>query len=45
MFLQLVSDLSNEIEMIVGVDGNPWFKRAYVGKFLGLKDRAISKRP
>ena len=37
MSLQLVSDLSNEIETIVDVDGNPWFKRAHVGKFLGLK--------
>ena len=25
MSLQLVSDLSNEIETTVDVDGNPWF--------------------
>ena len=38
MSLQLVSDLSNEIETIVGVDGNLWFKRAHVGKYLDIKD-------
>ena len=30
--------------MIVDVDGNPWFKRAYVGKFLELKDIELSAR-
>ena len=38
MSLQLVSDLSNETETIVGVDGNLWFKRAHVGKYLDIKD-------
>ena len=38
MSLQLVNDLSNEIEAIVDVDGNLWFKRTHVGKFLGLGD-------
>ena len=37
MSLQSVSDLSNEIETIVDVDGNLWFKQTHVGKFLGLK--------
>ena len=38
MSLQLVSDLSNETETIVDVDGNLWFKRAHVGKYLDIKD-------
>ena len=36
--LQLVSDLSNEIETIVDVDQNIWFKLANVGKYLDIKD-------
>ena len=38
MPLQLVSDLSNEIETMVDVDGNLWFNRAHVGKYLDIKD-------
>ena len=38
MYLHSVSDLSNEIETIVNVDGNLWFKRAHVGKYLGIRD-------
>ena len=38
MPLQSVSDLSNEIEMIVDVDGNLWFKRAHVRKYLGIRN-------
>ena len=37
MSLQSVSDFPSEVETIVDVDGNPWFKRAHVGKFLGFK--------
>ena len=36
--MQLVSNLSNEIETIVDIDRNLWFKRAHVGKYLGIKD-------
>ena len=38
MSLQLVSDLSNEIETIADVHRNLWFKRAHVGKYLGIRD-------
>ena len=38
MSLQLVSDLSNEIEAIVDVDGNLWFKRADLRKYLDIKN-------
>ena len=31
-----ISDLGAEIEIIVDTNGNPWFKRAHVGKFLDL---------
>ena len=37
MSFQLVSNLSNEIETIVDENGNPWFKRAHVGRFLEIK--------
>ena len=36
--LQLVSDLSNEIGAIVDVDGNLWFKRADLRKYLDIKN-------
>ena len=36
--LQLVSNLSNEIETIVDVEGNLWFKRARDGKYLGIRN-------
>ena len=36
--LHLVSNLSNEIETIVDIDRNLWFKRAHVRKYLGIKD-------
>ena len=36
MSLQLVINLSNEIETIADVDKILWFKRAHVEKFLGL---------
>ena len=42
MFLQSVSDLSNEIETIVDVDGNLWFKQTHVENFLGLKHSGTS---
>ena len=32
----------DQIEVIVDADGNPWFKRAHVGKFLGLKKILMS---
>ena len=38
MSLQLVSDLSNEIETIADVHRNLWFKRVHVGKYLGIRD-------
>ena len=38
MSLQLISDFSNEIEMIADAHGNLWFKRAHVGKYLGIRD-------
>ena len=38
MSLQLVSDLSNEIEAIVDVDENLWFKRADLRKYLDIKN-------
>ena len=37
MSLQLVSNLSNEIETIADVVGNLWFKQTRMGKFLSLK--------
>ena len=36
--LQSVSDLSNEIETIADADGNLWFKRAHVGKYLEIRN-------
>ena len=33
-----------EIEVIVDENGNPWFKRAHVGKFLNLEDIRTSTR-
>ena len=38
MSFQLVSNLSNEIETIVDVDRNIWFKRAYVRKYLDIRN-------
>ena len=38
MSLQLVNNLSNEIETIVDVDRNSWFKRVHVEKFWGIED-------
>ena len=38
MSLQSVSDLSNEIEKIVHVDRNLWFKQAHVGKDLSIRN-------
>ena len=38
MSLQSVSDLSNEIETIVYVDENIWFKQAHVGEYLGIRN-------
>ena len=38
MSLQLVSNLSNETETILDADGNLWFKRAHVGKYLGTRN-------
>ena len=38
MSLQLVNNLSNEIETIVDVDRNSWFKRVHFEKFWGIED-------
>ena len=38
MSLQLVNNLSNEIETIVDVDRNSWFKRVLVENFFGIED-------
>ena len=37
MSLQSFSDLSNEIETIVDVDENLWFRRAHAGKYLRIR--------
>ena len=38
MSLQLVNNLSNEIETILDVDRNSWFKRVHVEKCWGIED-------
>ena len=38
MSLQLVCELSNEIETIVDADRNLWFKTADLGKYLGIRN-------
>ena len=38
MSFQLVCELLNEIETIVDVDRNLWFKTAALGKYLGIRN-------
>ena len=38
MSLQSVNNLPNEIEPIVDVDGNLWFKSAHMKKYLGIRN-------
>ena len=42
MSVVLFDGLQSQIEVIIDTERNPWFKRAHVGKFLGLQKILMS---
>ena len=44
MSLSLLNSFSKDIEVIIDDENKPWFKRAHVGKCLGLADVDTSTR-